>query len=359
MTKQVEQADVVVLGMGPGGEEVAGRLALAELDVIGIDGMLLGGECPYWGCIPSKMMIRAANLLAEGRRIPGMAGTSTITPDWAPVARRIRDEATDNWDDQVAVDRFVGKGGRFVRGWGTLDGPSTGRGRRRDLRGPSGRGHRRRRQGVGAAHPGPGRPRRAVLDQPRRHRGRVGPGVTRRPRGRGHRCRARTGLRPVRRGGVDRRGSGPAPRPRGARVEHARRPRRSARRRGHPHLGPDHRGPCITGVGSSSTSKANAPVTGERLLVATGRRPDLGALNVTEHRRRRDGPGHSRRRPSPGHRRRVGGGRHHRRWGPSPTSRCTRPTSPSRTSWATTRRRPTTGPCPGSPSPIPRSARWD
>ncbi|HVA04052.1 MAG TPA: NAD(P)/FAD-dependent oxidoreductase [Acidimicrobiales bacterium] len=124
MTKQVEQADVIVLGMGPGTEEVAGRLARAKLDVIGIDGMLIGGECPYWGCVPSKMMIRAANLIAEGRRIPGMAGTSTITPDWASVARRIRDEATDDWNDQVAVDRFVGKGGRFVRGWGSLDGPN-------------------------------------------------------------------------------------------------------------------------------------------------------------------------------------------------------------------------------------------
>ncbi len=119
----IEQVDVVVLGMGPGGEEVAGRLAHAGLSVVGIEGKLLGGECPYWGCVPSKMMIRAANLVAEARRVPGMAGTSTVTPDWAPVARRIRDEATDDWDDKVAVDRFVGEGGRFVRGWGKLDGP--------------------------------------------------------------------------------------------------------------------------------------------------------------------------------------------------------------------------------------------
>jgi pyruvate/2-oxoglutarate dehydrogenase complex dihydrolipoamide dehydrogenase (E3) component len=119
----IEQVDAVVLGLGPGGEEVAGRLAEAGLDVVGIEGELLGGECPYWGCVPSKMMIRAGNLVAETRRVPGMAGTSTVTPDWAPVARRIRDEATDNWNDQVAVDRFVGKGGRFVRGWGRLDGP--------------------------------------------------------------------------------------------------------------------------------------------------------------------------------------------------------------------------------------------
>jgi len=118
-----ELVDVVVLGMGPGGEEVAGRLAQAGLAVVGVEGRLLGGECPYWGCVPSKMMIRAGNLLAEARRIPGMAGASTVRPDWAPVARRIRAEATDDWDDQVAVDRFVGKGGRFVRGWGRLDGP--------------------------------------------------------------------------------------------------------------------------------------------------------------------------------------------------------------------------------------------
>jgi len=118
-----EHADVVVIGMGPGGEEVAGRLAEAGLDVIGIEKQLVGGECPYWGCIPSKMMIRAANLLAETRRVPGMAGASAVTSDWAPVARRIRDEATDNWDDRVAVERFVGKGGRFMRGEGRLGGP--------------------------------------------------------------------------------------------------------------------------------------------------------------------------------------------------------------------------------------------
>jgi pyruvate/2-oxoglutarate dehydrogenase complex dihydrolipoamide dehydrogenase (E3) component len=89
-----EQVDVVVVGLGPGGEEVAGRLASAGLDVVGIDAELVGGECPYWGCIPSKMMIRAANLLAEAERVDGMAGRASVSPNWAPVARRIRDEAT-------------------------------------------------------------------------------------------------------------------------------------------------------------------------------------------------------------------------------------------------------------------------
>jgi len=123
MTEQ--QAEVVVIGMGPGGEHVAGSLAEAGLDVVGIDHRLVGGECPYWGCVPSKMMIRAGNVLAEARRIPGLAGTSAVTADWAPVAARIRDEATDSWDDKVAVERFEGKGGRFLRGAGRFAGPRT------------------------------------------------------------------------------------------------------------------------------------------------------------------------------------------------------------------------------------------
>jgi pyruvate/2-oxoglutarate dehydrogenase complex dihydrolipoamide dehydrogenase (E3) component len=119
----VQETDIVVIGMGPGGEYVAGTLAEAGLDVVGVEARLLGGECPYYGCVPTKMMIRAADLLAETRRVRGMAGTSTVHPDWAPVAHRIREEATDTWDDKVAVDRFTKKGGRFVRGHGQLTAP--------------------------------------------------------------------------------------------------------------------------------------------------------------------------------------------------------------------------------------------
>jgi pyruvate/2-oxoglutarate dehydrogenase complex dihydrolipoamide dehydrogenase (E3) component len=123
MTERDREVDVVVIGMGPGGEYAAGTLAEAGLVVAGVEARLVGGECPYWGCVPSKMMIRAGNLLAEGRRIGGMAGAARIEPDWAPVARRIRDEATDNWDDKVAADRFTGKGGILVRGHGRITAP--------------------------------------------------------------------------------------------------------------------------------------------------------------------------------------------------------------------------------------------
>ncbi len=70
------------------------------------------------------MMIRAGNLLAEAARVPGMAGTADVVADWSPVAARIRDEATDNWNHQVAVDRFVGHGGRFVRERARITGPA-------------------------------------------------------------------------------------------------------------------------------------------------------------------------------------------------------------------------------------------
>ena len=118
-----EQVDVVVIGLGVGGEETSGRLAEAGLSVVGADPRLVGGECPYWGCIPSKMMIRAGNLVAETRRVDGMAGTASVTPDWAPVAKRIREEATDNWNDQVAVDRLVKKGVTFYRERAVITGP--------------------------------------------------------------------------------------------------------------------------------------------------------------------------------------------------------------------------------------------
>lgn len=117
-----EQFDVIVIGLGPGGEEVAERMAEAGRSVLGIDSHLVGGECPYYGCIPSKMIIRAAEMLADAGYVNDLAGTATATPDFGKPAQRIRDEATDNWDDRVAVERLRNLGATFVRGAARLAG---------------------------------------------------------------------------------------------------------------------------------------------------------------------------------------------------------------------------------------------
>jgi pyruvate/2-oxoglutarate dehydrogenase complex dihydrolipoamide dehydrogenase (E3) component len=117
--------DAVVLGLGPGGEIVASQLAKAGLSVVGIEAALVGGECPFWACVPSKMMLRAAELVAEARRVPQLAGRSTVAPDWAPVATRIRDDATDDWNDSAAAERLEETGCTIVRGRGRLVAPDT------------------------------------------------------------------------------------------------------------------------------------------------------------------------------------------------------------------------------------------
>ena len=108
--------DVAVIGLGPGGEELASTLAKAGRSVLAVDERLVGGECAYFGCIPSKMILRGAEVIGEGRRVENLAGHVHIDPSFAPVAVRIRDEATDNWDDDVAVKRIQASGATFVRG---------------------------------------------------------------------------------------------------------------------------------------------------------------------------------------------------------------------------------------------------
>ncbi|MGX7825401.1 dihydrolipoyl dehydrogenase family protein [Actinokineospora sp. 24-640] len=122
MTQSV-RVDIAVVGLGPGGELVATGAAEAGLRVAAIESRLVGGECPFYACVPTKMMIRAADSLAEARRVGELAGTAEVHTDWSLVAARIRDEATDDWDDAVAVDRLVKAGAEFLRGRARITGP--------------------------------------------------------------------------------------------------------------------------------------------------------------------------------------------------------------------------------------------
>lgn len=117
--------DVVVVGLGPGGEYAAQKLAEAGLDVVGVERDLVGGECPFYGCIPSKMMTRAAHALGEARRVSALAGSAQVQPDWSAVATRLDKQATNHWRDDSHVERLEGAGVRIVRGQGVLAG--TGR----------------------------------------------------------------------------------------------------------------------------------------------------------------------------------------------------------------------------------------
>jgi pyruvate/2-oxoglutarate dehydrogenase complex dihydrolipoamide dehydrogenase (E3) component len=115
--------DVVVLGLGPGGQELATELAEAGLDTVGVEMHLVGGECPFYGCTPSKLMIRAADHVAMVHRADRLAGPSSIEPDWSRPAGRISDEATKGWTDDANAKAVQEAGVRLVRGHGRLVAP--------------------------------------------------------------------------------------------------------------------------------------------------------------------------------------------------------------------------------------------
>ena len=118
----VTEVDLVVVGLGPGGEALATGAAKAGLEVVAVDKHLVGGECPYYGCIPTKMMVRGSDLVAEVRRAPQVAGEATVTPAWSVVARRIDEDATTGWDDSIAVDRLRAAGATTRHGVARLTG---------------------------------------------------------------------------------------------------------------------------------------------------------------------------------------------------------------------------------------------
>jgi pyruvate/2-oxoglutarate dehydrogenase complex dihydrolipoamide dehydrogenase (E3) component len=113
--------DVVVIGAGPAGEVAAGRLADAGLSVVIVERRLVGGECSYYGCIPSKTLIRPGDVLAAARRAPGAAQAVTGGVD-ATAAFAQRDYMTSHWHDDGQLDWLTDKGIDLVRGSGVLTG---------------------------------------------------------------------------------------------------------------------------------------------------------------------------------------------------------------------------------------------
>ncbi len=116
------EADVVVVGLGPGGEFAAQKLAEAGLEVIAVEERLVGGECPFWGCVPSKLLLRGSEVLGEARRVPGLAGKIEIAPDLGEAHARVR-RATNDWTDDNHAGRLTDAGVQIVRGHARLDGP--------------------------------------------------------------------------------------------------------------------------------------------------------------------------------------------------------------------------------------------
>lgn len=116
------EVDVVVLGGGPVGENVADRTRAGGLETVIVERELVGGECSYWACIPSKTLLRSAAAMRAAQRVPGAAEAVTGSLDVAAVLRR-RDYWVSDWSDAGAVGWLDSAGIELERGSGRLDGP--------------------------------------------------------------------------------------------------------------------------------------------------------------------------------------------------------------------------------------------
>jgi dihydrolipoamide dehydrogenase len=110
--------DAVLLGAGPGGRHAAQALAAGGMTVAVVEAELVGGECPYWACIPSKTLLRPVEVRAEAAHVPGLGATPA--PDWAEV-RAYLEYMTSGLDDAKKTRKLQDQGIEVVRGRGRLD----------------------------------------------------------------------------------------------------------------------------------------------------------------------------------------------------------------------------------------------
>ncbi len=144
----MEQFDVIVIGGGSAGENIAGRCIDCGSSIAVIESALVGGECSYWACIPSKVLLRPGEVLAEARRVPGASAAVTGDLDVDAVLRQ-RDEIVGNWDDEGQVRWLEGAGATLIRGHARLAGE-----RRVDVEVSRRRGARARSTARGRARDG-------------------------------------------------------------------------------------------------------------------------------------------------------------------------------------------------------------
>ena len=278
----MQSFDVVVIGAGPAGEVAAGRLADAGLEVAIVEDRLVGGECSFWACMPSKALLRPAEVLAEVRRIPGRGrgrhrrarrpGRARPPRRGHPRPRRLLAAAVARGPRHRAVPR---PRARSRASGGCVE--SATRSSRRAGRScsPAARCPRCRRS--------TGLDERRAVDQPRRHDRQARSRAARDPRRRRGRRRDVAGLPLARREGHARRGRAPAAAARGGvRLRAGHRGARGARRR-RPHRA---EGRALRAQrrrhGHASRWPTARPRSATQLLVALGRTPQTEQLGLED-----------------------------------------------------------------------------